>query len=898
MRKTVLENVYEPCKLPDICFNGGTCSNTGNDFECHCPTHYYGKHCQYIADLKHCSDNKCFTLKNKDGEIVLQSTCYSLEKPINVSNPDLRNPNINPSSIYVGGNVKTIKTNYQPVSIVDPETKAYIEIQYGCWCPKGRTGYFCEYEIKHKDCNHGTCNNHGIPEYDEGSKICKCTCENGWYGSFCDKETKCKGVFCGNGGTCDTNTGKCICVEQKRIFRDYPVVVSGEYCQNVEITSKNVGLKIPCEVSFMEYIQSLGQKIPNNMDDDTIVDLADMYQLVKNCNENRRNKGLKENCDEVLKTRNCYGDNSICLLKIWQAPTTIPGYELNYTGDPEVDFTIRSNKKNTMPTVIPSCKCDENSAGTFCELENVNPCKDKPCQNKGKCIPLKYLDYKCECVNGASGKNCEINDPCFKNPCEWPGSTCVRKQMIVGMTVSYSYDCICPQVDAHKRACHNSATGACLNHKCQNHGHCALCPDPYGSTDSCTPSEVQQGYRCICPFGYNDRYCREKATVCDYNYCQKNSTCVVDKENPLNYKCICKPGYSGKLCRILTDWCAYKGDKLCGANGYCKKSNETGAHFYCKCKDNYEGIYCDKLKSFSFMTFYHTNFKIFYPISLILFMLPLTIVILYIKDSLNERHKQFIKEKQENINTLKCKVSSLTQLEIKKLNYGYQSVTKIISECNKKFNRNATLVAVSKYYTAEHIKYLYLQHDVRIFGESRVKDLQEKAKYLEECCPDIKWHFIGKLQSNKIHQLFQVKNVDMIQTIEDKRYASLLNEAAEKLNFNDKSVNVMVQVNVSGESQKQGCEPSEVFEILEHIIDNCPKLNLSGLMTIGEKHSSDDKDTADDDFRRLYELKNQADINKFGTLKLSMGMSGDYDIAIKNGSDFVRVGTNLFDPEI
>uniref|UniRef100_A0AAF5CXG2 Pyridoxal phosphate homeostasis protein n=1 Tax=Strongyloides stercoralis TaxID=6248 RepID=A0AAF5CXG2_STRER len=842
MRKTALNNVYQPCKLPDICLNGGTCINTGNDFECHCSSHYYGKHCQYVADLRNCLNNKCFVLKNDEGEIILQSTCYSLEKSVNVSNPDLRIYNTYKLNENEKELNKYVKSNYQFSSTLDPETKAYIEVQYGCWCPKGRSGYFCEYETINENCNYNTCNNHGQPEYDEKKKSCKCICEDGWRGLFCDQETKCKNIICGNGGYCNPNTGKCNCISEKDVFKNYPIEVEGNNCETVKLKHENFKMKIPCKASFLEYTKSLTEIRYNSNIIDKVVNLADIYQLIKNCNENRKNNKLPSDCEEILSTRNCYGQNSICILKIWHAPLVKPGYELNYTGNPEIDIRIRSKKTNSWPTVIPSCICEDNRAGVFCELENVNPCNSNPCQNDGKCIPLKYLDYKCNCINGTSGKNCEIIDPCFKNPCEWPGSTCVRKQQIIGMTVSYKYDCICPQTDSHKRVCQNSAQGACKNHKCKNNGHCALCPDSNGNSDSCSENDIIQGYRCICPFGHNGKYCEKDGNVCDYNLCQKNSTCEVEKNNPLNYKCNCKPGYTGKLCRLLTDWCAFKGNLLCGKNGVCHQNNKTAEHFYCKCKNDYEEIF---------------------------------------------------------FRTLFYRVSKLTPLEIQKLNFGYNSVTKTISECSKKFNKNVTLVAVSKYYSAEHIKYLYLEHNVRVFAESRIQNFQEKAVYLEKCCPDIKWHFIGKLQANKLNKLLNIKNIDMIQTIEDKKYATLLNETATKLNYDDKSLNVMVQVNVSGEDQKQGCNPNEVTDILNHIIENCPKLNLSGLMMIGEKHDSNEKEKAAEEFNMLRKIK--CDIeekDKKFSLKLSMGMSNDYDIAIECGSDYVRVGTNLFNPEI
>lgn len=597
--------------------------------------------------MKHCLNNKCFILKNDEGEIIVQSTCYSLEKPIKVSNPDLRIYDTYQSTKNEIN--KYTKSNYQFSTMLDSETKSYIEIQYGCWCPRDRSGYFCEYKSNHKNCNYNTCNNNGRPEYDEKKGTCKCICEDGWSGLFCDQETKCRNIICGNGGNCNPNTGKCNCINQQNVFKNYPIEIKGDNCETVKLKDEDIKMKIPCKASFLEYTRSLTEKFYNGISIEKVVNLADIYQLIKNCNENRKDNKLPDDCEKTLNVANCYGQNSICALKIWQAPLVKPGYEVNYTGNLEIDNKIRSKKTDSTPTLIPSCICESNRAGVFCELEDVNPCNPNPCKNGGKCLTLKYLDYKCDCIDGASGKNCEITDPCFKNPCEWPGSTCIRKQLIIGMTVSYKYDCICPEADSHKRVCQNSAIGACKNHKCKNNGHCALCPDATGNLDSCSQHDIIQGYRCICPFGHNGIYCEKEGNVCDYNLCQKNSTCEVEKNNPLNYKCNCKPGYTGKLCRLLTDLCTFKGNSLCGKNGICHQNNNTAEHFICKCKNNYEGIYCDKKKKFTFFLYYNKNYNIFYPLTALIFMLPLTIIILSIKDKLNLRHKQFIIDKQGNL---------------------------------------------------------------------------------------------------------------------------------------------------------------------------------------------------------------------------------------------------------
>ncbi|KAK0469530.1 uncharacterized protein EV420DRAFT_1495071 [Desarmillaria tabescens] len=222
------------------------------------------------------------------------------------------------------------------------------------------------------------------------------------------------------------------------------------------------------------------------------------------------------------------------------------------------------------------------------------------------------------------------------------------------------------------------------------------------------------------------------------------------------------------------------------------------------------------------------------------------------------------------------------------------------------------LVAVSKYKPVSDIQ-ACLEDGQLDFGENYVQELVEKAKELPL---EIRWHFIGALQSNKAKALAAIPNLYAIQTLTSEKAASALNKALPS----DRTapLNVLIQVNTSGEEAKSGLAPlseskpsGELIQLAKFIINQCPRLRLQGLMTIGALEQSLNSGDDNADFERLKETRNllhrflltefqETGKGKWGTvtgdgrLLLSMGMSNDFEAAIKAGGDIVRVGTGIF----
>lgn len=201
-------------------------------------------------------------------------------------------------------------------------------------------------------------------------------------------------------------------------------------------------------------------------------------------------------------------------------------------------------------------------------------------------------------------------------------------------------------------------------------------------------------------------------------------------------------------------------------------------------------------------------------------------------------------------------------------------------------NPNCHLVCVSKFKPASDIQALY-DHGFRHFGENYVQELTEKVNILPK---DIKWHFIGGLQSNKCKDLAKLENIYVVETIDNIKKARKLNEARGETGFG--KIGVCVQVNTSGEDQKSGCPAGEVKELVKFILD-CANLELRGLMTIGS-YTASHTDGANAEFDVLAKCKEEMDAEYGINLELSMGMSGDFVQAIKQGSTSVRVGSSIF----
>lgn len=153
----------------------------------------------------------------------------------------------------------------------------------------------------------------------------------------------------------------------------------------------------------------------------------------------------------------------------------------------------------------------------------------------------------------------------------------------------------------------------------------------------------------------------------------------------------------------------------------------------------------------------------------------------------------------------------------------------------KKKKKQIRLVAVSKTKPASLLSECYDLGNQRHFGENYVSELIEKSKNLP---PDIKWHFIGHLQSNKAKQICEIPNLYIIESIHSIKLAEIVNKHCS----NRKTpLSVMVQINTSQEESKAGCDADLCCHIVRHILEKCQNLKFCGLMTIGLPNSPEDK---------------------------------------------------------
>lgn len=189
------------------------------------------------------------------------------------------------------------------------------------------------------------------------------------------------------------------------------------------------------------------------------------------------------------------------------------------------------------------------------------------------------------------------------------------------------------------------------------------------------------------------------------------------------------------------------------------------------------------------------------------------------------------------------------------------------------------LVAVGKLKQVEAIIEAY-EAGQRHFGENYVKELEEKAtdpKILESC-KDIKWHFIGHLQRNKINKVIKVPNLHMIQTIDNEKLAEAINAAWRKSRLDtDGKLKVLIQVNSSAEEEKNGIEPDKAPQLFHFINESCEALKVEGLMTIGA-YGYDYSKGPNPDFIRIMECLKQLPSPE--SLEVSFGMSDDFERAV------------------
>lgn len=204
------------------------------------------------------------------------------------------------------------------------------------------------------------------------------------------------------------------------------------------------------------------------------------------------------------------------------------------------------------------------------------------------------------------------------------------------------------------------------------------------------------------------------------------------------------------------------------------------------------------------------------------------------------------------------------------------------------------LVAVSKYHPSEAIVEAY-EAGQRIFGESRVQELVAKNEELGAMYLDLVWHFIGPLQSNKVKYI-----APFVHTIESVTSLKLLDEINKHALKHQRRINVLLEVHIAEEESKSGFTPEELMELLEYLSTRAEQyrgVRLVGLM--GMATYTTDEEQIDREFAELAQLMQR--VRDSGLLvegedfdELSMGMSGDYPIALRHGATLVRIGSAIF----
>ena len=212
---------------------------------------------------------------------------------------------------------------------------------------------------------------------------------------------------------------------------------------------------------------------------------------------------------------------------------------------------------------------------------------------------------------------------------------------------------------------------------------------------------------------------------------------------------------------------------------------------------------------------------------------------------------------------------------------------RITAACNRAGHdrENVTLIAVSKTKPIADLEEAY-RVGVRDFGENKVQELVEKAEVLPK---DIRWHMIGHLQRNKVKYI--VDKVCLIHSVDSLRLAEEISKEAMKKQL---TVSILVEVNVAGEETKFGSTSEEAIQLVKKIAA-LPGICIKGLMTIAPFVENPEENRKY--FSKLRQLAvdiNDKNIDNVTMHVLSMGMTGDYEVAVEEGATLVRVGTGIF----
>lgn len=196
--------------------------------------------------------------------------------------------------------------------------------------------------------------------------------------------------------------------------------------------------------------------------------------------------------------------------------------------------------------------------------------------------------------------------------------------------------------------------------------------------------------------------------------------------------------------------------------------------------------------------------------------------------------------------------------------------------------KDVLVIGASKTMPLERILFVRDNTDVKIFGENRVQEL------LEKYTPDVRWHFIGQLQTNKVKYI-----VDKVELIHSVDRLSLLQEIDRQAKKHGKVQDILIEVNIGGEEKKGGVAPAEVIDFAKEV-DKYPSVRLKGLMSVLPNVEKEALNAFYLQLGKLYDTLKQTRLDNADIRYLSAGMSNDYDVAVKYGANIVRLGRALF----
>ncbi|AFN75338.1 pyridoxal phosphate enzyme, YggS family [Melioribacter roseus P3M-2] len=214
----------------------------------------------------------------------------------------------------------------------------------------------------------------------------------------------------------------------------------------------------------------------------------------------------------------------------------------------------------------------------------------------------------------------------------------------------------------------------------------------------------------------------------------------------------------------------------------------------------------------------------------------------------------------------------------------FDKIDKACSRCGRSSNE-IKLIGVSKTVSTERIIEAY-RAGLKVFGENKAQELKEKAEILSDY-DDIEWHFIGHLQTNKVK--YVIDKAEYIHSVDSLKLAEEIEKRAKKIS---KVQNVLLEIKTSDEVSKFGLtDIDEIYRVAE-FCKNSANLKLIGLMTIAP--FVDDENVVRNAFINLRNLKEKLISEGFEMTELSMGMTGDFEIAIEEGATMIRIGTAIF----